>query len=75
MSNIQQKTANMNYFMNMFDMINDNGIYTWKDEGYTYTKKVTPSGETPYKIVAESNKAYKKIKSITPKSFNNYLCY
>ncbi len=75
MSNIHEKTANMTHFMNMFSMIKDGGTYTWLDEKHIYTKKLTPTGDTPYKIVAESNKAHKKMKSITPKSFHKYITF
>ena len=56
-----QQLANANHFLSNFEMLNEGGIYIWKDEGCAY-----------YKIRGKMccrKEDYKRLSKITPKLF------
>jgi hypothetical protein len=58
----QQRQANAEYFTNIFQTINEGGIYAWTNKGHIFTK------HNGY-MVAPTLQAWKDIKNITPRGW------
>ena len=65
MLNREQKQENSEYFFNMISMLNEGGIYIWKDEREMFTMKND-------RLIGKKH-AVNKLKRITLKSFHSRL--